>query len=169
MDEKTEELRDIFMDVTDEETVTESQAETRGSLVDDEDAEEKLRDVVASMRESLEFETDLDLDTLVRVVQGYYDEESDEEIAQALDGVSPATVVQARMDLHLVSDDESDTALATADREAVVREIRRVNRRYRDEFETILQDRDLAERLTDVAQRDGLEGATADQETDTQM
>ena len=34
MDEKTEQLRDIFMDVAEEGTVTESQAAGRGSLTD---------------------------------------------------------------------------------------------------------------------------------------
>jgi len=46
MDEKTEELRDIFIDVTDEDTVTESQEETRGSLIDREGIRDRLEGVV---------------------------------------------------------------------------------------------------------------------------
>ena len=58
MNEKTEELRDIFTDVTDgEDTITESQEDTRGSLERDERSdEERLRSVVQQMRERYAFE-----------------------------------------------------------------------------------------------------------------
>ena len=66
MDEKTAELRDIFVEVTDEETVTESQEESPGSLADrDEADEERLAALVGTMRERCSFETELADGTLV--------------------------------------------------------------------------------------------------------
>src|SRR6056297_1689759 len=59
MDEKTEELRDIFMDVTDESTVTEQQEETHGSLSSETEVDERLEDVVARMRDRYDFGTTL--------------------------------------------------------------------------------------------------------------
>jgi transposase-like protein len=108
--DKTDELRDIFMDVTDEETVTETQEDPRGSLAEDaarETDEEQLRSVIQEMREQLEFATDLADDDLVRVVRGFYEGESDAAIADALD-VSRDVVFRARMDLHLVRDRDTD-------------------------------------------------------------
>jgi len=47
MDEKTEELRDIFVDVAGEDTVTERQEAGHGSLLSDEDGvEERLLAVI---------------------------------------------------------------------------------------------------------------------------
>ena len=47
MDEKTEELRDLFLDVADDGTVTESQEETPGSLTEERPEDERLDDVPA--------------------------------------------------------------------------------------------------------------------------
>ncbi|MFD1513964.1 helix-turn-helix domain-containing protein [Halomarina rubra] len=109
MDEKTAELRDIFIDVTDGETVTERQEDGRGSLTEDEDRiDERLNDIVARMREQFEFASDRSPADLRRVVRGYYDGEDDTTIADAL-GVERRVVVQARHDLHLLRDRETDS------------------------------------------------------------
>ncbi|WP_254823529.1 HTH domain-containing protein [Haloglomus halophilum] len=109
MDEKTEELRDIFEEVTGEETVTEKQEETPGTLAgeDDEEVAERLADVVARMREKYEFETDLSDAEYARVVRGYYEGEDDTDIADTLD-VDRRDVVRARLDVHLVRDRDRD-------------------------------------------------------------
>lgn len=195
MDEKTEELRDLFVDVTGGETVTEEQEEGRGSLAGDENVDERLREVVSQMRAQLGFATSLDDETLVEVVRGFYSGDSDADIGRRVDE-RPKTVARARTDLHLLRDtdtdppfdfetfrealDETDDADALADRFDVSastvrryrrvvetqREIRRVNDRFRDEFENLLQDRELTERLTADAQEDGLDEATEGQEVD---
>jgi len=198
MDEKTEELRDIFVEVTDEKQVTESQAEERGSLVDADDAdiEQRVLAVVDRMREQYDFRTDLDDEELCRVVKGFYDGADDEAIAADLD-VDTETVFRARMDLHLV--DEQDTAFpfdlgtlrrergeesdadalaaqfdadtTTVERALAVADtqdaIRRVSQRFQTEFEDAIPDAALAVELTAAAQEDGLEEAAEDIETNT--
>lgn len=190
MDEKTEELRDIFMDVADDETVTERQEETRGSLTEDEEAvNERLEDLVAEMRERYEFGTDLSDSELRRVVRGFFEGRSDSEIADSL-GVSRRVVVRARLDVHLIRDRDTEAPfdLATLrehlgeDRtvseiadvldvsESTVRryrrvvnsqdEARRVSDRFRSEFEGILTDAGIATRMTPDIREDGLEDAT---------
>ncbi len=198
MDDKTAELRDIFLDVADEETVTESQAESRGSLAGDRPpVDDRLVDVVERMRERFAFETELDDDTYAAIVRRYYDDQSDAAIAAAID-LDPDTVFAARADLHLVQESDGgrvDLAAlrerigdgedpraaaatlglddATADRAtAVVRaqdRSRRVSHRYRSEFEEILTDADMAVRLTASVHEDGLADATDDMETDVQF
>ena len=109
MDEKTEELRDIFVDVTDEETVTESQAEGPGSLTDadDEAVAAGVEAVVERMADRYDFSTALDTDTLVGIVRGFYDGDDDATLADDLD-LDPDTVFRARMDLHLLDDADTD-------------------------------------------------------------
>lgn len=108
MDEKTAELRDIFIDVTDGDTVTERQEDGRGSLTEDaERIDERLDDIVARMREQFTFDSDCSTESLRRVVRGYYDGDDDTTIADALD-VDRQTVVRARHDLHLLRDRETD-------------------------------------------------------------
>jgi hypothetical protein len=193
MEEKTEQLRDIFMEVADEKSVTETQAEQRGSLVPTGSVDDRLADAVERMRERFDFGTDLDGAELVAVVKRFYDGEDDTDIADAL-GASPEAVFTARMDLHLVGDDEvgldlsaardrldadeSDAAVAEAlgvDAGEVARarrvrtaqrEARLVSHRFRTEFEEILTDADIAVRFTADAQEDGLEEAAEDIETD---
>lgn len=195
MDEKTEQLRDIFMDVTEEETVTERQAEQRGSLVRTESVDDRLAGVIGRMRERFDVETDLDDDQLCTVVRGFYDGDDDATIGERL-GVSAAAVFEARMDLHLVSEDDApavDTGRlrehrangASVDemaaelgvsRETVERALqviesrersRRVSHRFRTEFEEILTDADIAVRLTAEVKDDGLAEAAEDIETET--
>lgn len=195
MDEKTAELRDIFIDVTEEDSVTEKQEEPRGSLAEDEtEIEGNLRAVIEQMRDQLMFETDLSLDDLTQVVYGFYDDESDAAIADTIDA-DQETVVQARYDLHLIRERERDVpgdtddfqelfteghtpaeiadalALDESTAETYYRvletqeEIRRVNSRYTDEFEELLTDADLEDHTEDVKE-DGLEEATEGMETD---
>ncbi len=195
MDEKTEELRDIFIDVADGDTVTESQEEARGSLTADEDAvKEKLADAVGRMREEFEFETELDDAALQTVVRRFYDGDDDTAIAEELD-VERAAVVEARYDLHLLRErelqppfelsalrellEEKNTVAGVAEalevspstvrkyREvlAVRDAIRRVNGRFTDEFAELLTDADIEEGLTDDVKQDGLDEATEGMET----
>ncbi|MFW5919517.1 MAG: conditioned medium-induced protein 4 [Halanaeroarchaeum sp.] len=200
MDEKTEELRDIFMSVADDAEVTEQQSETPGSLVDEADVEQRLLDIVASMREHVGFDTTLDDEDMVTIVRDFYEGESDAEIARDLGDESMAkTVGRARLDLHLLRErdedapfpledlrnalDETETVADAAAElgvsESTVRryrrvletraEIRRVNDRYRDDFEDVLEDRGIAERMTRDVHEKGLDGAIEGQETDTQL
>lgn len=196
MDEKTEELRDIFMDVTDEATVTERQEDSRGSLTDDgQDVEEHLRGVVADMRETTEFSTELDDGALVRVVRGFYEGESDTAIAEALDS-SRSVVFRARMDLHLIRERDTDAPfelatlrkLLAADRpiaeiadelevsQSTVRRYsrvvrarnaaRRVSDRYRSAFEEAFTEAELSANMTRDVKQDGLDDALDGMETD---
>ncbi|MDH5018842.1 conditioned medium-induced protein 4 [Halobacterium rubrum] len=201
MDEKTEELRDIFQSVADDDTVTESQADSHGSLASETDVEDRLNDTVATMRDRLDFRTDLDTDALTTVVRQFYAGDSDADIAGELDddAADPETIRAARLDLHLVRDDDAPVALddvrAAADDPTdpdlatvvdaidadpedaetalgvlrVRNEIQRVNDRYRAEFENALRDRELTERLTATVHEDGLDDATEGQETDVDL
>jgi hypothetical protein len=195
MDEKTEELRDIFMDVSDEGTVTETQAETPGSLVgggDDEDVDEQLRELVGRLRASQSFDTGLAVDQYIDVVRAFYADESDETIAADL-GLPIEEVFAARLDLHLLRETDTDAPfeLATlrrrdgADDETLAAELdvdpgtveryrrvvaaedaaRRANHRYQRAFDELLTDADLEARFTG-GQDDGLEEAAEDIETD---
>ncbi|OIB55322.1 conditioned medium-induced protein 4 [Natrialba sp. SSL1] len=192
MNEKTEELRDIFTDVTDgEETITESQEDTRGSLEKDEQTDdERLESVVAQMRERYEFETPLSDEELIAVAKAFYDDDSDAAIADDL-GATPEAVFEARMALHLVGEDDADEVdlVAIRDRDEddetlateydvsadEIRRFRRIaaaqdesraaNDRYRDEFDSILADADLSAQMATDVREDGLEDATEGMET----
>jgi len=198
MDDKTEELRDIFTSVSDTDTVTEDQEETPGSLTDRPDVDERVAEVLGRMRDRYEFATDLDDDALRRLVRRFYDGATDADLARALD-VSRETAVRARMDLHLFRDrdtdapfdlaalrdrlDAADTLRDAADdldvSPATVRryrrvldardEARRANHRFTNRFDELLGDGDLTGRLATEARRDGLEEATEDIETDVSM
>lgn len=124
MDEKTSELRDIFVETTGSDTVTERQAESRGTLTDrDQTAvDERLRELVATMRERGAFSTDLDDATYARIARGRFELDDDAAIAESIgadgagepgedgtldegrtpDELDAATVRDARFDLHLV-------------------------------------------------------------------
>ncbi len=201
MDEQTEELRDLFVETTGEETVTEDQAEDRGDLADavpPEEAEARVRELVGRMRERYAFESALDDDDLVRVVTGFYADEGDAEIADAL-GVEEASVFDARMDLHLVREadreaplpmdelralvvdevplderaERLDADVATVERYSRViaaeRRGTRANHRFTDEFAELLTDADLRDSHAADARESGLEEAAEDIETNTQL
>lgn len=193
MDEKTEELREIFTRVTNEESVTESQAEQRGSLTGDA-AGDEVDEIVREMRDQFEFETDLSVEQLCQVVERFYDGDSDEEIAATLDR-TPETVFAARMDLLLLRDDDPDGVdLGTLQERldgdegvnAVAEDLdvdpadlrrakrflrardraRRTSYRYQTAFEERLTDADISEQLAADAREDGLGEAAEDIETD---
>ena len=196
MSDKTEELRDIFTDVTDgEDTVTESQEDTRGSLERDErTTEERLESVVQQMRERYDFDTSLSDDALVSLAKAFYEGTSDAEIAADL-GVDEAEIFDVRLSLHLVREDDADEVdlAAIRDREEddatlaaeygvgeeQIRRYRRVaaaedesraaNDRYRDEFDSILADSEISERMARDVREDGLEDATEGMETDVEF
>jgi len=86
MDEKTSELRDLFVETTGSETVTERQAESRGTLTDRDEAavDERVRELVGAMRDRYDFSTDLDDATYARIARGRFEEDDDEAIAAAL-------------------------------------------------------------------------------------
>jgi CRP-like cAMP-binding protein len=199
MDEKSERLRDIFVDVTDGDTVTESQDPETGSLLDrGEGAEERLRAVIEAMAERYGFEADLDTPERVALVRAYYGGEDDDAIAASLD-TAVETVVRARTEMHLLRErevafpfdrddfrervdgdataedlaSEFDVSPAAARRYRRAVEVERrsttANERYRDAFEEVLTDADLIDRLARPAREDGLREATEDIETDVRF
>ncbi|WP_340098775.1 conditioned medium-induced protein 4 [Salinibaculum salinum] len=197
MDDKTAELRDIFIDVADGETVTESQTEQRGSLLRDESVDERLADVIDRMRERFDFQTSLATEELCTIVTEFYDGKSDDGIATVLK-VPRDLVFDARMDLHLVRDEDTgdidtttlrarlaadepvgavaaDLDAKSGDIEQAVRAVRaenrskRVSQRFRTEFEEILTDADIADHLTADVQDDGLDEATEGLEVDVEF
>lgn len=198
MDEKTAELRDIFVNVTESDTVTERQEEARGSLTGDApaDREERIRETIAELRERCSFETDLADDALVAVVVGFFEGTSDTDIAETV-GEDRRTVVRARLALHLLRDrdtdapfdlerlrtllDEGSVADAAAEldvSESTVRryrrvldaraEERRVSGRFRAAFEDLFADA-AVEQLTANVRETGLEEATEDAESESNI
>lgn len=201
MDEQTEELRDLFVETTGEESVTEGQTAERGDLADattPEDADERVRELIARMRERYAFESGLDDEALGRVVTGFYADESDAEIADAVDA-DAETVFLARADLHLLRESDRDAPFPLADLRALIvddvplveraerldadeatvehysqvveadRRSTRANDRFTDEFADLLTDADLRESHTGDAHQSGLEEAAEDIETNTQL
>jgi acetolactate synthase small subunit len=196
MDEKTEELRDIFVDATGADSITESQEESRGSLSDAEpDIRRRVEKVVEQMRERYDFQTALTTAELRQVVMASFEDVDDETIATEL-AVDPETVFDARMDLHLVQEADRDAPfdltelrrmlVRDASREECVEalgadeetishfaeviraelEATRANNRFYDEFIELLTDTDLAAKHAKDAREDGLKEATEDIETD---
>jgi hypothetical protein len=107
--EKAEQLRDLFVDVTDESTVTEERNEERGTLPDKEEIDDEIRGVIEDMRDEYGFETSLEDDELVTVVRLYHDGASDAQIARELgDDSLDKTVRRARIGLHLFRDSDFD-------------------------------------------------------------
>lgn len=189
MDEKTEQLRDIFIEVAGEDSVTESQEESPGSITTDEEGvEHRIAAAVERMRDRYEFETGLDTDALVTIVRGFYDGDDDEAMADGLD-VVPADVFRARMDLHLFREEDteaefdlselrkrSDEVVETlADdfgvspdtvrhyRQVVEAQVeaRQVSQRFQSEFEEALADAGLST-MTDAMPENGLKDTTED-------
>ncbi len=193
MEEKTEELRDIFLTVSDEETVTESQADSRGSLTDERSIEQHLTDELATLREKYGFETPLTDEDRRTLIEHFYEGEDDEQLAAAV-GCETETVFEARMELHLVRESEPQldgdaleevrenrdtdsetlaTRLGTAteaiDRTravlAATERSRRVSKRFTTAFQEILTDAELTEQFASGAHDDGLDDATEGAET----
>ncbi|SEH38141.1 hypothetical protein SAMN05192561_101324 [Halopenitus malekzadehii] len=127
MDEKTADLRDLFVDATGSETVTEGQSADRGSLLERDDATvgERLTELIATMRDRYGFSTSLPDAAYERVVRGHFDDEPDAVIAAAIGDdesieigknaaadVDATGVFRARTDLHLVTDADRETPVA---------------------------------------------------------
>jgi len=125
MDDKTADLRDLFVETTGEEGVTERQTAARGSLsaADGDAAAERLRELVAEMTDRYAFVSDLPDPDLRRVVRAFFDPETrgagsqswsaaaDAAVASSLAADADAeSVFRARMDLHLVADADRDAA-----------------------------------------------------------
>lgn len=199
-EKKAEELRDIFVEVTDESTVTEEKEEERGTLPGEDEIDDEIKDIGEEMRDEHGFETSLDDDEIVSVVRLYHEGASDAEIARELgDDSLDKTVRRARIGLHLFRDsdfdapfdinrleellDEESTNAEIADELGVssstVRSYRRavearrqseeVDDEYAERFENLLEDREISERFTPNAKRDGLEDATEDAEVDVDL
>ena len=195
MEEKTSQLRDIFMDVADEATVTEEQQETPGTLTGDTPIDDRLDSLIAQMQDRYAFHSDLSPETYRAIARAVYDEQDDGQIATSLD-VDEDTVFAARLDLHLLTaadrdgpipidtvrkhilqDDTDDIAAQfdtdpeILDRTIAVAEtdiaMRQANYRFRDALDDILGDGDVAEHFTDDVTDDGLRDATEGMEIET--
>lgn len=197
MDEKTAELRDIFVETTGEEEVTAAQSADRGSLLDDPD-DDRVREVLSRLREETAVATALSLAEHERVVRLFFRTDSDAEIAAELD-FDPEVVRQARLDAHLVRETDRQVSFdrerlrrlvaegvsateaaravdadeATVTRHTAVIEAelasRRHNHRFRDELVQLLSDAPLSERLATDTRDDGLEEAAEDIETNVKL
>jgi hypothetical protein len=187
MDEKTEELRDIFVDVAGEDTVTERQEAGHGSLLSDEDGvEERLLAVIDRLRERFDVDTDLSDDDLVTVVRRYYEGDDDAAIAETV-GAEVDAVSRARIALHLLRDEDTEAPfdlarLREGDPDEVREEFeltddqlrryqrvvaaqtraRQVSGRFQSEYEDVLHDAGITTVLTDGVRDDGLDEATED-------
>ena len=137
MDDKTADLRDLFVETTGEEAVTETQTAARGSLsTDDADAdavEETLSALVGEMADRYASDADLPESDLCQVVRAFFDPETagagagswsadaDAAVAASLSVDADAeTVFRARMDLHLVADADRDGPVPYADLRGLV-------------------------------------------------
>ena len=147
MDEKTQELREIFIDATGSESVTESQMESPGSLTDGDEGAvlDRVSELVGVMRERYEFDSSLSDGELVDVVRCHFDGAADDAIADHL-GVGREEVFRARMDLHLVTDGDRDAPF----------ELETLRRLYADEasmterIETLDADEETVRRYSTV-------------------
>ena len=204
MGERTDELRDLFESVTGTTAVTERQRRSRGTLSADRETRGALAAEIEQMQAELEGSADLPLSALTTLLEAFYDGQDDDSIAETVTeahdvNLDRAAVATARLDLHLVRDDERppdaleadlaalsdgetdvasvaaahDVAPEAVERWLAVRETmaerRRVADRYRQAFESQLADHDLAERLTASLEETGLDGAVADQEVDVDL
>lgn len=179
-DPETDHLREVFVEATGTETATTGQRADRGSLLEDADTDgDGVTAVVAGMRDALGFETDLGDGELATVVEGFYAGDGDAAIAAELDVPEPA-VVRARLDLHLLREDDADPELLAAveagrevdaDPDALERaegaaraqrRASRVSERFRAAFEERLTDADLEGRVIGDARADGLREAAED-------
>ncbi|WP_227380603.1 hypothetical protein [Haladaptatus halobius] len=107
---KTDRLREIFMDVADDPTVTEAQEESPGILQDTSAVDETLSDIIREMKATYEFQTSLSTTELVQLVRLFFDEYSDTAIARKLgDASRDKTVARARIHLQLFRDTDFDS------------------------------------------------------------
>jgi hypothetical protein len=129
MDEKTAELRDLFVETTGEEGVTERQTAARGSLsaADDAAVDDRLDALLAEMTDRYEFASGVASADRRHIVWAFFDPDTaaagpaswstdaDAAVASSLDAdVDADAVFRARMDLHLVADADRDPPFAYA-------------------------------------------------------
>lgn len=108
--EKTDRLREIFLDVADDPTVTEAQEESPGVLQDTSAVDETLSDIIREMKTKYEFQTSLSTTELAQLVRLFFDEYSDTAIARELGNASrDKAVARARIHLQLFRDTDFDS------------------------------------------------------------
>lgn len=169
MDEKIEQLRDIFLRTTSNGTFVERQTTPRGVLHSEAEVDADLLDAVGAMRERYGFRTSLSERALVRLIRRFYAGDTDAELAADL-GCSEEVVRRARIHLHLFRESDTEAsfdfdafrrAVAPTTTDATLaarfdvgvstvreyrrlvealREARRVSHRDAAEFETILSE-----------------------------
>jgi hypothetical protein len=126
MNERTEELRELFVETTGAEEVTADQEEGPGELSDAAaatDAREQVRELVERMRERYAFDSELDPAQLTEVVLGFHADEDDVALAETL-GVAEEDVFTARMDLHLLRAEDREAPFPFDElRELVVEDV----------------------------------------------
>ncbi|MEZ3163585.1 hypothetical protein ABNG03_07325 [Halorubrum sp. RMP-47] len=118
MDEKTAELRDLFVDATGSESVTERQNADRGTLVDRDDGavDHAVRDLVAAMRDRYGFSTPLDDAAYALVARGRFDSADDAAIAAAIrDALGEGEETEDDEEVDSVGDAEIDPAEVDAE------------------------------------------------------
>ncbi|AWB27781.1 conditioned medium-induced protein 4 [Halococcoides cellulosivorans] len=106
MDEKTESLRDIFLDVADDETVVESQSETHGSITDEGDHRDDLLAVVEQIEDAFDRSVAFDDDTVATLIEAFYAGDDDTTIAETCE-IDPESVFETRMALHCYRESDS--------------------------------------------------------------
>lgn len=198
MDDKTENLRDIFLSVADDDAVTEHQSADRGSLTGGPDAPDtRLNAVFDAIDEKFGFETPLSRSQRRSLLELFYGGVSDEELAADL-GYDVETIFDARMELHLWRPEEPplseslgrriwdqpdrapadlaeamDVSVPAVARTRAVLDARdrsrRVSHRFRSTFDELFTDGDISDRLATETREDGLGEATEDAETDVEF
>lgn len=129
MEDKTEELRDIFLDVSDgEKTVVDRQQGDyppdygESNNEDSESVDDRIEAVISDIEES-GLETSLSRAELVEVVRGYFTGLSDQEIATSVgDSSLDKTVRRARVQLHLFRAEDFDAPMEWGEFRSCIRE-----------------------------------------------
>jgi len=196
MDDEMAALRDLFLDVAEGETVTESGAPKRGALLNLPTVRDRLAEIVTELAEADELTTDLDPDHLPDLVIAVYDGASDDAIAAELDA-DLETVARARLDCGLVRAADLDVPdsealeeclsdggpAACADRLGLdpvdveryaratdtVAERGEGSRSVAERIERAFADADLSAHRTAGVREDGLREAAEDIETDVKF
>lgn len=107
--EKTDRLREIFLDITDDSTVTEVQEETPGTLEANFVSNQALHTIVREMKQGYGFQTSLEIKELATLAQLFYEGYSDTAIARELGNASrDKTVTRARIHLQLLRETDFD-------------------------------------------------------------
>ena len=107
--EKTDRLREIFLDVAGDHIVTEDQQETPGTLASNSAPNDSLRAIIQEMKQKYGFRTSLETDELITLVRLFYEDYSDTAIAREVGNASrDKTVTRARIHLQLFRETDFD-------------------------------------------------------------